>query len=64
MIQEETQKSVVKNTELFAILEEDGIDEEPVTDGWFLEEDSYEENMSLMDYPFSIDNNFERRSQG
>ena len=33
MIQEETQKSVVKNTELFAILEEDGIDEDPVIDG-------------------------------
>lgn len=63
MIQlEETQKSVIKNTELFVIPEEDRIEKE-VIDGWFLEEDSYKENVSLMDYPFSIDNNYECRSQ-
>ena len=62
MIQEETQKNVIKNTELFVIPEEDRIGKE-VIDGWFLEEDSYEENMSLMDYPFSIDNNYECKSQ-
>ena len=62
MIQEETQNSVIKNTELFVIPEEDRIEKE-VIDGWFLEEDSYKENVSLMDYPFSIDNNYECRSQ-
>jgi len=62
VIQEETQKSVIKNTELFVIPEEDRIEKE-VIDGWFLEEDSYKENVSLMDYPFSIDNNYECKSQ-